>query len=291
MYSWSNPGQARTSNNACLYSRRCLNTGPFLLPLPWEPWGQRSTHTPGQKSGALQKTGKAELLPVTRRPVSISACMCASCKMQFLFWPTYLPGLSLQLTPTRNSLLKESYFCSCSVFVFLLFHWSFRVWIFLYSVGHITAYLSATSCQSSFSVLHRHVQKGCSFPDPQSTLNLHFFWPVESRPLAPLATFIIWPPSSSFPFFPHICQHLCSCVQTLFSLSPAWTLLMMLPSTRGVLTLWPRVQMQVDSSRCPQLYSSKKGSPITPATRTSLCWNSGLMKHARSRLDIVLCFT
>jgi len=103
------------------------------------------------------------------------------------------------------------------------------------------AYLSATSCQSSFSVSHQHVQKGCSFPDPESTLNLHFFWPVESRPLAPLVTFIIWPPSSSFLFFPHIYQHLCSSIQTFSSPSPAWTLCTLVPSTRGVLTLWLHV--------------------------------------------------
>lgn len=134
--------------------------------------------------------------------------------MLFLFWPTYLPGLSLWLTPTKNSLLKESYFYSCSVFVFLLFHWNFRVWLFLYSVGHIMAYLSATSCQSSFSFSHRHVQKGCSFPDPESTLNLHFFLicgiqtPCSIGDIHNLASLFL------ISFLPHICQYLCFSIQS-----------------------------------------------------------------------------
>lgn len=175
MYSWSNPGQARTSNTASLCFQGGAETQVSSCCLCLGNPGDRGQHTQlAQESGALEDwEGRAAACH--RRPVSTSACMCASCKMLFLFWPTYLPGLSLWLTPTKNSLLKESYFYSCSVFVFLLFHWNFRVWLFLYSVGHIMAYLSATSCQSSFSFSHRHVQKGCSFPDPESTLNLHFF--------------------------------------------------------------------------------------------------------------------
>lgn len=246
-----------------------------------------------QESGAFRKIGRAELLLVARRPVSISACMCASCKMLFLFWPTCLPGLSLWLTPTKNSLLKESYFCSCSVFVFLLLHWNFRVWLFLYSVGHIMAYLSATSCQSSFSVSHRHVQKGCSFPDPESTLNLHFFWSVESRPLAPLVTFIIWPPSSSFLFFTAFVS---ICV-FLFRLSLHWLLREL--STRWFLLLG--VSSPFDSMSYPNasglfkmpstLFLQERLSDHSSHSNLSFLELLGIMKHAHSRHDIVLCFT